>query len=129
MLLWGASSTVCRENRCFTAQTFATYSPPLSVTPSKLLTPLTRFLQCVSSQASTAQPAVFRFLAEQPSVDLYAADSQGNTALHLMVMHKLTRMYDYISELWKSMYEENPARRLGRPPLWTVRNVEGLTPL
>ena len=81
------------------------------------------------SQAATAQPAIFRYIASQPSVDMYATDSLGNTALHIVVAHGLVRMYDFICELWKQMYKDSESRRQGRPSLWRVRNSEGLTPL
>jgi len=60
---------------------------------------------------------------------MYATDSQGNTALHMLVIHNLPGMYSFVDSLWSDLYENVPEKRAGRPPLRQVRNSAGVTPL
>lgn len=72
--------------------------------------------------ACTNQPYLVEYLVKQ-GADLNAIDSNGNTILHLMVLHNLPKMYDFIENLWKNSLNQ------GTTLLWKRTNCDNLTPL
>lgn len=56
--------------------------------------------------------------------DIDQADSNGNTILHLLVIHSLPEIYVLIKNKWKDLH----GGKAGITPLWLRRNKEGYTP-
>lgn len=73
--------------------------------------------------ACTQQKVLVDLLLEKGD-SLNKVDSNGNTILHLLVIHSLQDMYMYILKKWQMKKKLS----LVREDLWKVRNNDGLTP-
>ncbi len=74
--------------------------------------------------ACTNQPSLVEYLVEQgASLDVH--DSNGNTILHLCVIHSLPHMYSFCLDLWK---HKNPVLGKDIVPLDKRRNDAEMTP-
>jgi len=78
--------------------------------------------------ACTNQAELVRYLSSEWGADLRSVDSQGNTVLHMLVLHRLPGMYDYVCDLWLEQHPEQNMRD-GVCGLESVQNRAGLTPL
>ena len=78
--------------------------------------------------ACTNQAELVRYLSEQWGAALGDVDSQGNTVLHMLVLHRLPAMYDFVCQLWDEQHSEHE-RGEGLCGLESVQNRAGLTPL
>lgn len=82
--------------------------------------------------ASTNQPDMWDMLVDMGE-DPGRADSHGNTALHMCVLHNLPEMYYHVRDSWARVnrYEGRPDLPAwkGMTPLWRQLNGEGFSPL
>ena len=77
--------------------------------------------------ACTNQPNMVRMLLEA-GADLNEEDSNGNSILHLCVVHTLPSMYAYLKSEWLTRYGTLPPS--DRPPeLWRRTNLGRHTPI
>ncbi len=78
--------------------------------------------------ACTNQVELVRYLVSEWGADLDTQDGQGNTVLHMLVLHRLPGMYDAVCELWCDVHPEQELAD-GLCGLEMVQNRAGLTPL
>jgi hypothetical protein len=78
----------------------------------------------------TGQQQIVAFLIDS-GADMEAVDSNGNNALHLMVVHSRPEMYSYVKKRWSEWNDARPdgERSAGERVLWKRRNSEGFTPM
>ena len=65
------------------------------------------------------------------SADMDASDSNGNNALHLMVIHSRPDVFSFIKARWEAANaaRAGPDRVHGEKVLWKRRNHDGFTPM
>jgi hypothetical protein len=78
--------------------------------------------------ACTNQTELVRYLTVEWGADLASVDSQGNNVLHMLVLHQLHEMYDFVCGLWQQI-QPSTVSKDGICSLEGLRNRAGLTSL
>eukprot|EP00004_Rigifila_ramosa_P007689 TRINITY_DN1882_c0_g1_i1.p1 TRINITY_DN1882_c0_g1~~TRINITY_DN1882_c0_g1_i1.p1 ORF type:complete len:872 (-),score=247.67 TRINITY_DN1882_c0_g1_i1:13-2559(-) len=79
----------------------------------------------LSFAACTDQEHIVTYLVSQ-GADLTAADSNGNTVFHMLVIHENPHMYDVCEEIWNKLKKRKLIAADSDPML--LRNADNLTP-